>query len=322
MGAENMKLTKRRYNSDEDSWRIRAFLRDVFLRNSRLERSWQAYRFDYWRWHGIMNLDDGILEDVFIWQDGDGHIVAVLNQESNGQAFLQVDPGLRSVELEEEMIATAEEHLARPNADGARPSEDGGDHLLVWANEHDKLRQDVLARRGYSKEDWAEYQRRRTLAAPIPDARPAAGYTVRALGDGAELLERSYASGLAFHPDDISYAVENRADVNWYRNIQNAPLYRRDLDIVAIAPDGAVASFCTIWFDDVTRSGAFEPVGTVPAHQRRGLGKAVMAEGLRRLRRIGATMAYVGSYSVEAHGLYAAMGFTDYELNEPWTRTF
>jgi len=70
----------------------------------------------------------------------------------------------------------------------------------------------------------------------------------------------------------------------------------------------------------VTRSGAFEPVGTVPAHQRRGLGKAVMAEGLRRLQRIGATMAYVGSYSTEAHRLYEAMGFTEYELNEPWTK--
>jgi GNAT superfamily N-acetyltransferase len=312
---EKVWLTKRRYETGEDYWRIRAFLRDVFLRNGRLERSWQAYRFDYWRWHGIVNLDDGILDDIFIWEDGNGRIAAVLNQESNGQAFLQIDPEWQSAELEAEMIATAEEYLTRPNADGR-------DHLLVWANEQDGLRQEVLAGRGYGKETWAEYQRRRTLAAPIPDARPAAGYTVRALGDGAELLERSYASGLAFHPDDVSYAVENRADVNWYRNIQNAPLYRRDLDIVAIAPDGAVASFCTIWFDDVTRTGAFEPVGTVPVHQRRGLGKAVMAEGLRRLKRIGATMAYVGSYSAEAHGLYEAMGFTEYELNEPWTRTF
>jgi ribosomal protein S18 acetylase RimI-like enzyme len=212
------------------------------------------------------------------------------------------------------MIATAEERLARPN-------EDGRDHLLVWANEHDRLRQAVLAGRGYKKEAWAEHQRRRTLAGPLPDMPPAAGYTVRALGDGAELLERCYASGLSFHPDDVSYAVGNRADVSWYRNIQNAPLYRRDLDIVAVAPDGAVASFCTAWFDDVTRTGAFEPVGTVPAHQRRGLGKAVMAEGLRRLQRIGATMAYVGSYSAEAHGLYEAVGFTQYELNEPWTKT-
>jgi mycothiol synthase len=309
-----MELKRRRYEGDEDTWRIRAFLRDVFLRNGRLDRSWQVYRFDYWHWHGILNLGDGALEGIFIWEDGDGRIAAVLNQESDGHVYLQVDPDFRSAELETEMIETAEQYLARPV--------EGVHHLLVWANEHDDMRQALLAERGYVKEGWAEYQRRRTLDGPLPDHVPAAGYSVRALGEGAELLERCYASGLAFHPDDVSYAVNNRSDAGWYRNIQNAPLYRRDLDIVAIAPDGAVASFCTVWFDDVTRSGAFEPVGTVPAHQRRGLGKAVMAEGLRRLQRIGATMAYVGSYSAEAHRLYESMGFTDYELNEPWTRKF
>jgi mycothiol synthase len=97
-------------------------------------------------------------------------------------------------------------------------------------------------------------------------------------------------------------------------------LYRRDLDLVAIAPDGAIASFCTIWFDDVTRSAYFEPVATIPAHQRRGLGKAVMNEGLRRLQRMGATMALVGGYSPEANGLYRSVMGPDHELNEPWVR--
>lgn len=309
-----MPLTKRRYAAEADYWRIRAFLRAVFLRNGRREQSWQPYRFDYWRWHGIENLGDGRLEDIFIWEDEDGRLAAVLNQESHGQAFLQVDPDRRSPQLETEMIATAEAHLSRPNQAG-RP------HLLVWANEQDALRREILAAGGYKKESWAEYQRRRPLDGSIPETPPAPGYRVRALGDGAELLERAYASGLAFHPDDISYAVGNRADAGWYRNIQTAPLYRRDLDIVAIAPDGSVASFCTTWFDDVTRTGSFEPVGTVPAHQRRGLAKAVMAEGLRRLQRMGATLATVGSYSAGAHALYEAMGFTAYERCEPWTKT-
>lgn len=173
-------------------------------------------------------------------------------------------------------------------------------------------------RRGYVRNDWPEYQRRRALAAPIPEALPPPGYSVRALGDGAELLERCFASGLAFHPDEIQHALDNREDVTWYRNIQNAPLYRRDLDLVVLTPDGAVASFCTVWFDDVTRCGAFEPVGTAPAYQRRGLGKAAMCEGLRQLRRMGADMAYVGSYDTAAHALYASVGFTEYELSEPW----
>jgi GNAT superfamily N-acetyltransferase len=139
------------------------------------------------------------------------------------------------------------------------------------------------------------------------------------LADGVELIERCYASGLAFHPDEIQCAIDNR-DVTWYRHIQTAPLYRRDLDLIAIAPDGSVAAFCTIWFDDVTRTGSFEPVGTVPAHQHQGLGKAVMTEGLRRLQRLGATQATVGSYSERAGALYASMGFTAYDLGERWIK--
>jgi hypothetical protein len=66
-----------------------------------------------------------------------------------------------------------------------------------------------------------------------------------------------------------------------FLHIQTTLLYRRDLDLVAIAPDGVIAAFCTIWFDDVTRSAYFKPVATVPAHSRRGLGKAVLTEELQ-----------------------------------------
>jgi mycothiol synthase len=309
-----MKPTMRRYQDEDDYWGIREFLREVFLLNGRRELSWQVARFDYWRWHGIENLEQGPLEeDVFIWETAQGQMAALLNAESKGEAFLQVHPRLRTQELEAEMVALAEQHLSIPNSNGGRV-------LRVWADEHDDLRQRILTRRGYGKGEWPEYQRRRSLDGPIPEAQPAPGYTVRSLGDGAELLERCYASGLAFHPDEIRYAVENREDVNWYRNIQNAPLYRRDLDIVAIAPDGAVASFCTVWFDDVTRTGYFEPVATAPAHQRRGLGKAVMCEGLRRLKKMGGTMATVGGHTPAANTLYASVLSTEYNLFEPWAK--
>jgi ribosomal protein S18 acetylase RimI-like enzyme len=146
------------------------------------------------------------------------------------------------------------------------------------------------------------------------------GYAIRSLGDGLELLERCYASGLGFHEGDIKVAVENREDPSWYRNIQTAPLYRRDLDLVAIAPQGAIASFCTIWFDDVTRSAYFEPVATVPTYQRRGLGKAIMTEGLCRLQRMGASTAFVGGFSPEANALYRSVMGSEHQLDEPWVK--
>lgn len=311
-----MKLTMRMYEGEDDFWKIRKFLRKVFFLNNFQELSWQVARFDYWRWHGNENIAHFRLEDViFIWETENQDIAAVLTPEGKGEIHLQVHPHYRTPELEEEMLIMGEKHLSIPGPDNDK-------HLCVWANHKDHMRHTILKSRGYTQNGLSEHQRRRTLKEPILEAHPPEGYTIRALGDGAELLERCYASGLAFHEGDIQIAAENREDVTWYRNIQNAPLYRRDLDIVGIAPDGSVASFCTIWFDDVTRTAYFEPVATVPVHQRRGLGKAVICEGLRRLKRMGAVMAFVGGYTPAANALYSSAGFTEYALSEPWQKKF
>jgi ribosomal protein S18 acetylase RimI-like enzyme len=305
------KLTMRRYQGEDDYWRIRDFLRAVLWLNNMRQHSWDVVRFDYWRWHGNENIEHEQLEEViFIWETLDKQIVAVLNPEGKGEVFLQVHPSLRTPELENEMLIVAEKHLAVPGADGRRK-------LRVWANEADALRRQILEGRGYARRGRPEYQRRRSISIPIPDVPIAAGYIVRALGDVEELPARSWVSWKAFHPDEPDSRYEGW---EWYPNVQRAPLYRRDLDIVAVAPEGDFAAFCTAWFDDVNRIGVFEPVGTAPAHQRRGLGRAVMCEAMRRLKRLGAILAYVGSYSEEAHALYASVGFTEYNVLEPWAK--
>jgi GNAT superfamily N-acetyltransferase len=306
-----MKFIKHRYQGEWDYQRIRGFLHEVLRLNKLRELSWQAYRFDYWRWHGVENLRHGRLEtDVFLWETPEGQIAGVLNREGPGSVFLQVHPGLRTPELEDEMMAVAEEHLAITGPNGRRK-------LRIWAINHDRLRQTILIRRGYTKGNRLEYQRRRPMSAPIPDSPVKAGYTVRSLGDVDELPSRSLASWKAFHPDEPDDRYQGW---EWYHNVQRAPLYRRDLDIVAAAPDGEIAAFCTIWFDDETGTAAFEPVGTTPVHQRSGLARAVMSEGLRRLKQLGATMAYVGSWNEATHALYGSVGFKEYDMIEAWEK--
>lgn len=306
-----MQLQMRVYQDETDYWRIRAFLRDLLVLNDFRERSWHLYRWDYCRWHVWENLVRPALEDsVFLWEAEDGRLAAVLNIEDPGQAFLQVHPHWRTAALENAMLDIAEARLAVQGADGTC-------RLQVWTNALDTFRHALLGRRGYEQTGWLEYQRRQTLGRLLPDVALVPGYTVRALGDAGELPARSWASFRAFHPDDTAGSYQGW---EWYRNVQRAPLYRSDLDIVAVTDSGEVAAFCTVWYDDVTGTGAFEPVGTVPEHQRRGLGKAVMTEGLRRLQRLGATRAYVASTSPGAHALYASVGFTDYELHGPWSK--
>ena len=66
-----------------------------------------------------------------------------------------------------------------------------------------------------------------------------------------------------------------------------------DVFVALAAPDGQVAAFTVIWLDDRNRCALFEPVGTHPAFQRRGLARALMLHGLRVMAAAGMTRAVV-----------------------------
>lgn len=310
-----MKFTMRSYENEEDYWRIREFLRQVMLENERRELSWHVARLDYWWWFINPDLEKLPLQElVFLWETGDGELAAVLNPEGSGQAFLQVHPTYCTPGLIEEMIAVAKERLSNKGEDDQR-------QLWVYVDSKDEMQHAVLGESGFhrvAKTEVQEVQHRRSLDGQLPDVPLIQGYDIRSLGQGLELLERCYASGLGFHDDDIHIARDNRDHPEWYHRIQSAPLYRRDLDIVAVADDGSIASFCTIWFDDVSRTAYYEPVATVPAYRQLGLGKAVLIEGLHRLKRMGCKVAFVGGYSEPANALYFSVMGPEYDISEPW----
>ena len=306
-----MRPIMRTYQDEKDYWHIREFLREVSLLNERHDFSWSLLRWDYWVWHVNMNIFHfDLCEAVHLWEV-EGQIVAMLNPDSRGEAFFQFHPSHHTRELFSEMLNVAEAKFPEPNEDGKK-------QLIVWVNAADNMVKGLIAERGYARSKYsAEHMRRRFFNTPVPDPVLPDGYTVRALGDESELPARSWLSWKAFHPDEPDEKYEGWA---WYKNVQRVPIYNRDLDIVAVAPDGELAAFCTAWVDDVTHTVVFEPVGTHPDHQKRGLGKAVMNEALHRAEKLGATLATVSSYGKGAHALYESMGFTEFDLLEPWIK--
>jgi GNAT superfamily N-acetyltransferase len=314
-----MKLSMRPYRDEDDYWAIRAFLRDVYVRNGRVEHSWLPDRLDYWRYFGMPVLGDGALEtDVFLWETPSGEFVAVLNSESRGWAYLQVDPRFRAPALEEEMLLVAEERLRTIGKTSGRPV------LVVEAQDVDTMRTELLARRGYErKADWQVSPRTRDLSLPIPDAPLAAGYGIRAMRPTEEdARSRKAASWRAFHPDE---PIDTDFVGSSYRHIECEPLYRRDLDLVAEDPTGEIAAFATVWYDDALRVCTFEPVGTAPEHRRKGLARAVIAEGMRRAHSMGAQAASVGGGGASnpaADALYAGMFAKEGVSTVPWLKYF
>jgi len=135
------------------------------------------------------------------------------------------------------MLDAAEQKLPK-TIEGSRRE------LIVWVNAADDLTKRLFTDHGYVRSKYlAEHMRRRFFTTLVPASVPPMGYAVRALGDQGELPARSWLSWKVFHPDEPD---EDYKGWEWYKNVQCVPLYRRDLDIIAVAPDGELAAFCTV----------------------------------------------------------------------------
>jgi GNAT superfamily N-acetyltransferase len=91
--------------------------------------------------------------------------------------------------------------------------------------------------------------------------------------------------------------------------LRECSLYDPALDLAAETADGQVAGYALFWFDPVTQVGLVEPMRVETAYQRRGLARAMLAEGLDRLAKRGARRLKVGYATDAARRLYVGAGF-------------
>jgi ribosomal protein S18 acetylase RimI-like enzyme len=67
-----------------------------------------------------------------------------------------------------------------------------------------------------------------------------------------------------------------------YAGFRASPAYPHGWDLLLRDADGRAAACCIAWPDAVSRAGTFEPVATHPELHRRGFGRALLLDGLRR----------------------------------------
>jgi predicted N-acetyltransferase YhbS len=297
------------YCPPRDFTRVRDFLAATIRRLGTLF-TWDISRWNYAR-HFVVPYRGGIEGiaawegRIGIWETADGGIAGVVNGEVPGPnlAFLQLDP--RHGAILDEMISHAEARFVADRQ--GRPQV----RIAVHDPFHD-LFGGRLAARGYApvleEPDWmSERPIRSAEAVDLPS-----GFRLRSMADDDDVEARRTVLGLAFgHADPAEWVTPET-----YRELQRAPDYRKDLDLYAVAPDGAFAACCIAWHDPVNRVGTFEPVGTHPAFRRMGLGCAVIMEGINRLAALGATKAWVGS----GQAFYGAIGFAKKYKEITWIK--
>lgn len=97
-----------------------------------------------------------------------------------------------------------------------------------------------------------------------------------------------------------------------FARVLQTPLYRRDQHLVGVDAENTVVGECIYWVDTENSIGVFEPVETRPDQRRKGVARALLAEGLRRMIRQGVEVAKVSHYSdnLPARNLYRSLGFS------------
>jgi ribosomal protein S18 acetylase RimI-like enzyme len=146
----------------------------------------------------------------------------------------------------------------------------------------------------------------RPLSDPIPASVLPDGFTIRAV----EGVHEAEALGIVH-----SGAFGSTWTAETYGAVMRTPGFHPDRELVVVAPDGRLAAFLIYWVDTVSGSGLFEPVGCHKDFQGRGLTKALMYEGMRRMKAHGLHTAVVNNVveNPAAAGLYRSVGFTPYQ---------
>ncbi len=256
-----------------------------------------------------------------LWLDHDGAIAGLGWMEPPLNATLDAGPWLDDrADLLKDILDWSEARQREVAATSGSPvplayamlPRDG---LTVTALESDPVRVDLLRARSYAAGERFSYRFRRDLAGNIPEPELPPGAVLRWATDA------DIAGRVDVHRDAWSVWGPSSVTEDGYRGLRAAPGYDAELDVVLEA-GGRLVSYCICWADPDTGFGVFEPVGTRPTEAGRGFARAVMFEGLRRLRARGMHTALVGTASVNdrAAMVYQSCGFELVEREVSWSR--
>jgi mycothiol synthase len=269
---------------------------------------------------GMWPASSDFSRTVRIW-DGPAGVAALAIFEPPLNFEFDIDPSLGfEPALANEILGWAEERRRELlGAEGEVPKAYamlGESTVSTTALESDAQKVTFLQMNGYQRVGRHSVRYSRLLSGPLPEAH---------LPDGMRFKfasEHDLEARAELHREAWSVWGPSSFSANRYRRLRASPLYDELLDVVIEAANGQLVSYCICWFDDANGIGHFEPVGTHPAFTAKGLGRAVVIEGLHRLRERGAHTGLIGTASVNAPALrtYTAAGFEFRERQWFWSK--
>ncbi|QQR46074.1 GNAT family N-acetyltransferase [Myxococcus xanthus] len=251
-------------------------------------------------WRLLRNAQVRPREDITLWERAPGQLAGFAWAYNNGDVDLFVHPLVHADAFAEDVrpwVRARHERTAQPTT--------------VWALESNGPLLAALQRRGWRRTTGGCYLHLAQPLHAVPSPPPSlpAGYRVRAVRGPEEVAARALVHRRGFSSERVTTEV--------YARLMEAPGYQPALDLVAEAPDGSLAACALGWLDEANAVGEFEPVACAPEHRRRGLVRALLHEGLRRMHMLGARLAIVYAFADNpaSLALYQSAGFTVVDRN-------
>lgn len=291
-----MTITARHYRDISDLKEMQAVLS---AGRQAANRAYYVHPGDLSWW--LFYTDENYRDKICLWEWNSRLAGWSLLSNSCGTFDVFVLPEMHGRSFEAKIMLWAEEFQA-----SSLKKNNGHNIRTMWVAETDQSRIHWLEMRGFSPRKQGMYHMQRSLASDLPEIKLPEGFQIRSVAGQQEVRQRAAVS-------HASFGSERPFESYWPRmqRFMQSPVYDPKNDLVSVSPDGEFASFCYLWPDPVTRVGLFEPVGTHPAFQGRGLANAVMAAGLQRLQKMGMTQANVcvETENLPAIHLYESLGF-------------
>ena len=242
-------------------------------------------------------------EHIRLWHDGNRLVgYAILSEDPTFD--WQVLPEYEWGGIETETMTWLESRLTELRE---HEPQRWGSGIVSGARQDNLKRTAFLEQHGFRQGgDFSEVNMLCSLDKPIPEVIVPEGCQVRALAETGEISNHAAAQREVWQP----WTVGNVSDDD-YAYFMQLPGYYRELDVVAVAPDGVIAAYVNGWIDQLNRIGDFGPVGARPAYRRQGLTRAVLLECLHRMRARGMNRVSVstGVSNTAAIRLYESVGF-------------
>lgn len=245
---------------------------------------------------------------LVVWEDSAGVAGWVLIAPRHAGFDAQVRPNLRGGTFERSILAEARD----TTIEVMRQREIAGERLVTDAFRCDTVRSDLLVELGWEPAGGEPWVLNRVSLSEAEEPAVATGYRIRTVRGPEE-------AGLVAAVHSASFGSVWTEDL--YRGVMTAPGYDPGREFVVEAPDGTLAAFTVTWHDEENRVGLFEPVGTHPAHRRRGLGRAMLLFAMRRMAAAGMTHALVVNEGDNdgSRALYRSCGFEPWHLIDDYT---